>query len=45
MHPRVAMIAFDRACYASVAGRLEETKACLRHAIDLDKGRSEIGAR
>jgi hypothetical protein len=31
------MIAFDRACYASVAGRLEETKACLRHAIDLDK--------
>jgi hypothetical protein len=37
MHPRVALIAFDLACYASVAGRLEETKACLRHAIDLDK--------
>ena len=27
------MIAFDLACYASVAGRLEEAKACLRRSI------------
>jgi hypothetical protein len=28
----------------SVAGRMEEAKARLRHAIDLDKGPSETGA-
>jgi Flp pilus assembly protein TadD len=36
IHPKVAMIAFNLACYASVAGRVEEAKAHLQHAIDLD---------
>ena len=31
------MIAFTLACYASVAGRMEEAKEHLRHAINLDK--------
>ena len=31
------MIAFNLACYASVTGRIEEAKARLRHAIELDK--------
>jgi Flp pilus assembly protein TadD len=37
MHPKVAMITFNLACYASVAGRMEEAKERLRHGIDLDK--------
>ena len=37
IHPKVAMIAFNLACYASVTARIEEAKARLRHAIDLDK--------
>jgi tetratricopeptide (TPR) repeat protein len=37
IHPKVAMIAFNLACYASVAGRTEEAKERLRHAIQLDK--------
>jgi Flp pilus assembly protein TadD len=37
IHPKVAMIAFNLACYASVAGRMEEAKERLRHAIKLDK--------
>ena len=37
IHPKVAMIAFNLACYASVTGRMEEAKARLRHAIELDK--------
>lgn len=37
LHPKVAMIAFNLACYASVTGRTEETKVRLRHAIKLDK--------
>jgi Flp pilus assembly protein TadD len=37
IHPKVAMIAFSLACYASVTGRMEEAKARLRQAIDLDK--------
>ena len=37
IHPKVAMIAFNLACYASVAGRMEEAKERLRHAIDLDR--------
>ena len=37
IHPKVAMIAFNLACYASVAGRMEEAKERLQHAIDLDK--------
>ena len=44
IHPKIAMIAFNLACYASVTGRMEETKERLRHAIELDKGRSETGA-
>jgi hypothetical protein len=32
------MIAFNLACYASVAGRMEEAKEHLRRAIDLDNG-------
>ena len=37
IHPKVAMIAFNLACYASAAGRMEEAKERLRHAIELDK--------
>jgi Flp pilus assembly protein TadD len=37
IHPKVAMIAFNFACYASFAGRMEEAKERLRHAIELDK--------
>jgi Flp pilus assembly protein TadD len=37
IHPKVAMIAFNLACYASVTGRMEVAKEHLRHAIDLDK--------
>ena len=33
IHPKVAMIAFNLACYASVAGRMEEAKERLRRAI------------
>ena len=38
IHPKVAMIAFNLACYASVTGRIEDAKERLRMAIDLDKG-------
>lgn len=31
------MIAFNFACYAGVAGRIEEAKVRLRHAIELDE--------
>jgi Flp pilus assembly protein TadD len=37
IHPKVAMIAFNLACYASVTGRMEEAKEHLRRTIDLDK--------
>ena len=37
IHPRVAMIAFNLACYASVTGRIEDAKERLRNAIELDK--------
>ena len=37
IHPKVAMIAFSLACYASFTGRMEEAKVRLRHAIELDK--------
>ena len=37
IHPKVAVIAFNLACYASVTGRMEEAKARLWHTIDLDK--------
>jgi hypothetical protein len=37
IHPKVAMIAFNLACYANVTGRMEEAKERPRHAIDLDK--------
>jgi tetratricopeptide (TPR) repeat protein len=37
IHPKVAMIAFNLACYASVRGRMEEAKERLRNAIDLNK--------
>ena len=37
IHPKVAMIAFNLACYASVTGRMEEARKRLRLAIDLDK--------
>jgi Flp pilus assembly protein TadD len=38
IHPKVAMITFTLACYASVAGRMVEAKEHLRHAIELDNG-------
>ena len=34
IHPKVAMIAFSLACYASVTGRIEEAKVRLRHAVE-----------
>ena len=37
IHPKVAMIAFNLACYASVIGRMEDAKERLRNAIELDK--------
>jgi Flp pilus assembly protein TadD len=37
LHPKSALIVFYLACYASVAGRMEEAKGRLRHAINLDK--------
>jgi Flp pilus assembly protein TadD len=37
LRPKSALIAFNLACYASVAGHMEEAKARLQHAIDLDK--------
>ena len=37
IHSKNALIAFNLACYASVTARIEEAKARLRHAIDLDK--------
>ena len=37
IHPKIALIAFNLACYASVMGRMEEAKKRLRHAIELDK--------
>ena len=37
IHPKVAMIAFNLACYASVTGRMEDAKERLRNAIELDK--------
>ena len=36
-HPENALIAFNLACYASVVGHMEDAKARLQHAIDLDK--------
>ena len=45
IHPKVAMIAFNLARYASVTGRLEEAKERLRHATELDKGHPGIAAR
>ena len=37
IHPKVDMIAFNLAFYASVAGRMEEAKARLRHTLNLTK--------
>ena len=37
IHPKVAMIALNLACYASVTGRMEDAKERLRNAIELDK--------
>jgi Flp pilus assembly protein TadD len=36
IHPKVAVIAFNLACYASVTGHMEEAKERLRNAIELD---------
>jgi Flp pilus assembly protein TadD len=37
IHPKVAMIAFNLACYASVTCRMGDAKERLRNAIELDK--------
>jgi tetratricopeptide (TPR) repeat protein len=37
VHPDHALIAYNLACYASAAGRLEEAKERLQHAFNLDK--------
>jgi Flp pilus assembly protein TadD len=42
IHPKVAMIAFNLACYASVTGRIEDAKERLRMVIDLDKDIREL---
>jgi Flp pilus assembly protein TadD len=36
IHPKVAMIAFNLACYASVTGRMEDATERLRNAMGLD---------
>ena len=38
IHPKNVIILLNLASYASLAGRLEEAKSRLRHAIDLNKG-------
>ena len=45
VHPKVAMIAFNLACYASVTGRMEQAKERLRHAIELDKEARKLALR
>jgi Flp pilus assembly protein TadD len=37
IHPKVAMIAVNLTCYASITSRIEEAKERLRQAIKLDK--------
>ena len=37
LHHDNAVIEFNLACYASVAGRFEQAKARLKRAIELDK--------
>jgi Flp pilus assembly protein TadD len=37
IHPKVAMIAFNLACYTSVTCRMGDAKERLRNAIELDK--------
>ena len=37
LHHDNAVIEFNLACYASVTGRIEDAKARLQHAIELDK--------
>ena len=37
IHPKVAMIAFNLACYASVAGRFEEAKERLKRVVGLNR--------
>lgn len=43
-HPKEAMISYNLACYASVAGRLDEARERLDRAIALDPG-IEVMAR
>ena len=45
VHPKVAMIAFNLACYASVTGRMEQAKERLRHAIELDREARKLALR
>ena len=42
IHPKVAMIAFNLGFYASVAGRMEEAKARLRHTLELNKAARKL---
>jgi hypothetical protein len=42
IHPKAAMSALNLACYASVAGPMEEAKERLRHSIELDKDIREL---
>jgi hypothetical protein len=44
IHPRVAMIAFNLACYASVSGRFEEAKVRLGQAVQLEEDVRELGS-
>jgi Flp pilus assembly protein TadD len=38
LHPDNAIIVFNLACYACVAGRFDEAKSQLKQAVDLDDG-------
>jgi Flp pilus assembly protein TadD len=38
IHPRNVVILLNLASYASITGRIEEAKARLQHAIDLNRG-------
>jgi Flp pilus assembly protein TadD len=45
MHPNNAIIAFNLACYACMAGRVDEAKTHLKHALALDTKIRELALR
>jgi Flp pilus assembly protein TadD len=45
LHPKHAIIAFNLSCYACATGRIEQAKAHLKHAIELDDRIRELALR